>query len=262
MDKATSTPGAPERHVLLIGINAYQDKPLEGCVRDCWAMRAYLESLPVPLNLRMLTASRSSGTPRPIEDPRYWPTYDNVKAWLEDIASRAKPGTLVYIHYSGHGVRIRPSTAIFSLQDGDVALALLAGDDGDRVRYLRGLELAHQIKALVAKGSLVTLVLDCCFSGGFSRIDDTDSIRSLLYDADIDASYPFNPAAEIAADASHSASRDVSMLPNWVINPEGYTVLAACGPHQVAREIEFESGQRNGALYRATLTQWELNGMY
>jgi hypothetical protein len=38
------------------------------------------------------------------------------------------------------------------------------------------------------------------------------------------------------------------MLPNWVINPDGYTILAACGPHEVAREIEFEDGRRHGAL--------------
>jgi hypothetical protein len=248
MDEATSTSGAAEHHALLVGINAYPDQPLEGCVRDARAIKTYLESLPAAVHLRLLAASQGSSSRRPTEDPGLWPTYDNVKASLEDIASKAKPGSFVYIHYSGHGVRIRPSTAIFSLQTGDVALALLAGADGDKVRYLRGLELAYRIKALVDKGSLVTLVLDCCFSGGFSRADDTDGIRCLPYDAQIDATSPFDPLAGIAANAGPSVARDVSMLPNWVINPDGYTILAACGPHQVAREVKFEDGKRHGAL--------------
>ncbi|KAK4161141.1 hypothetical protein QBC43DRAFT_324184 [Cladorrhinum sp. PSN259] len=38
------------------------------------------------------------------------------------------------------------------------------------------------------------------------------------------------------------------MLPNWLLHPEGYSILAACGPHQLARELEFDDGTKRGAL--------------
>jgi len=41
--------------------------------------------------------------------------------------------------------------------------------------------------------------------------------------------------------------RDVSMQPNWLLNPDRYAILTACGPHHVANEPRFD-GQHHGAL--------------
>ncbi|KAF7174273.1 hypothetical protein CNMCM6106_008467 [Aspergillus hiratsukae] len=38
------------------------------------------------------------------------------------------------------------------------------------------------------------------------------------------------------------------MLPNWLLDPEGYTILTACGPHEKARELQFEPRNRRGVL--------------
>ncbi|KAK1992549.1 hypothetical protein LX36DRAFT_674475 [Colletotrichum falcatum] len=41
--------------------------------------------------------------------------------------------------------------------------------------------------------------------------------------------------------------RDASMLSNWLLNPDGYAILAACGPHQETVGVKFD-GKGYGAL--------------
>ncbi|KAK1993568.1 hypothetical protein LX36DRAFT_729612 [Colletotrichum falcatum] len=41
--------------------------------------------------------------------------------------------------------------------------------------------------------------------------------------------------------------RDASMLSNWLLNPDGYAILAACGPHQETIGVKFD-GKGYGAL--------------
>lgn len=217
-------------------------------MRDVQETAKYLGKMPAPVHLEMFTATKADDPQscRPVEDLQSWPTYDNVKSSIKKVTSLAKSGDFVYIHYSGHGTPIEPSAENKHL--GDVALNLLEGENGDMIHYLRGVELAYLINNMVTKGLLVTLVLDCCFAGGVSRHEEPESIRSLSYNAKIDAAYPPDRMESLSPEASESSSRDGSMLPNWLINPDKYTILAACGPHEVAREIEFEDKRRHGAL--------------
>ncbi|KAF3764027.1 hypothetical protein M406DRAFT_260952 [Cryphonectria parasitica EP155] len=245
-------------HALLIGINAYSGQPLRGCVGDVKDMRDHLQELSFPVSIRMLTATPPSppDSQSLIEDRRVWPTYLNVKKCMQDIESIAVPGDFVLIYYSGHGVRLWPSTQVGHMYTGDMALVVLDGDSGDQARYLRGLELSCWLKKMVDRGLLVTVILDCCFSGAISRADDTPdtTIRELPYDVFVDETYPIDPDAAALADTLTGAySREASMLPNWIINPRGYTLLAACGPHEFAREALVSSG-----LYRGALSYWLL----
>jgi len=256
------------RHAILIGINHYVDKPLRGCVRDVKEWKKHLESLPDSINIKLFTATPGEGSNsiRLLEDPSSWPTYTNVTASIRDVTVNSTYGDFVYILYSGHGFRVRPSNLPTSRYAcvGDVGLAVIEGENGEKVRYLRGLELAHLVKALVAKGVVVTLVLDCCFSAAFSRRDGgveededggtsdqddrTRSSRYLEYDPEIDAAYEHLAVHLEHAGAAQPASRNATTMPSWVIRPDGYTILAACGPHEVAGEIELDGGERHGAL--------------
>ena len=62
----------------------------------------------------------------------------------------------MYIHFSGHGTR--------NEETGDLSLVLLGEVSG--IRYLSGRELAALVDKMVKKRLHITLVLDCCFSGG------------------------------------------------------------------------------------------------
>lgn len=43
--------------------------------------------------------------------------------------------------------------------------------------------------------------------------------------------------------------RDAAVCPDqWLVAPDGYTILAACGPHEIARELQLAQGERRGAL--------------
>jgi hypothetical protein len=123
-----------------------------------------------------------------------------------------------------------------------------------------GLNTGILLKAMVDKGLVVTVVLDCCFSASVYRRDDL-SIRYLPYDAEIDSKYPINPKKSLGGEAGHPASRDASMLPNWLINPDGYAILAACGPHEEATELKLEDRRRHGALSYFLLTLIECSGL-
>ncbi|KAE9378770.1 hypothetical protein N431DRAFT_325603 [Stipitochalara longipes BDJ] len=239
-------------YAILIGINFYVAKPLRGCVRDVLEMKKYLDTQQTPVNVQLFTATTTGGskTGPPTEEPKLWPTYNNIKLGLQDVTSRANAGDFVYIHYSGHGTRMRAPRDLSGTYTGDVGLNLIEGVNGNEIRYFRGMELAHLVKDMVTKGLVVTLVLDCCFSGGVSRYDDDDpdSIRSLSYDAKVDETYPPDLGQSVSHKDDRPVSRDASMLPNWIINPDGYTMLVACGPHEIAREIEVEDRQRRGAL--------------
>jgi len=235
-------------YAILIGINAYQDKPLKGCVRDVQNIKTYLEGVLNPIHIQMFTATESANpeSSSPTEDPMLWPTYHNVTSALEKITSSAKTGDFVYIHYSGHGTRGEPCSEFSNNSTGDLALVLLDGGKESHVRYLWGPRLAISLKAMVDKGLVVTLVLDCCFSASVYRRDP--GIRFLPYDAEVDLKFPLDPEKSLGDGAGGPASRDASMLPNWLINPDGCAILVACGPHEEAGELKLEDERIHGAL--------------
>ncbi|KAH8765338.1 putative caspase [Diaporthe sp. PMI_573] len=235
-------------YAILIGINAYPSSPLKSCVRDAQNTKNYLEGKLKSVHVRIFTATESPDlmSRGPIEPPARWPTFSNVRASLMAITSSAKAGDFLYIHYSGHGIRGQPYGTFSNRSTGDLALVLLDGEEADSERYLWGPELASLLKALVDKDVVVTLVLDCCFSASVYRNDDNSDIRSLPYDLEVDLRHPLSRQNSLGGDLA--GNRDASMLPNWLIDPDGYAILAACGPHEVAKGIKDQDGQRHGAL--------------
>ncbi|KAI1049131.1 hypothetical protein LB506_004570 [Fusarium annulatum] len=244
---------SPKHHAILIGIDAYPEKynsSLKGCVRDTQQIGSLLQQQPFHINIQTLTATQSSDSSitGPVEDPASLPTDDNVIKAFRDLTSAAQPGDYIYIHYSGHGTRIAPTAKAFSNQHtGDLALALLGGENGNEVRPLGGYRLAVSLNAMVLKGLVVTLVLDCCFAASIYRLDRRD-IRFLRIDPDLASAYfADKDLFEQDEETPDSGYRDISMLPSWLINPDGYALLAACGPHEEAGEI-IHKEQSHGAL--------------
>lgn len=235
-------------YAILIGINAYTEKPLNACVQDVKDVKTCLEGMLNSVHIQMLTAAKITDpeSSSPIEDPVLWPTYENVVSAFETTTSLAQPGDFVYVHYSGHGTRGEPDSEFSNRSTGDLALVLPKGENSNHESYLWGSTLASLLKAMVDKGLAVTLVLDCCFSASVSRRGDPD-VRYLPYDPEIGSKYPPDLEKDLEDAADHPASRDASMRSNWLVNPDGYAILAACGPQEVAVEPKFD-GQRHGAL--------------
>ena len=228
---------------VLIGINFYL-KPLK------LNMEQYLGITETPVHIDVFTASTPSDTNsrHPTEKPGQWPTYENVTSSLKRITDESKPGDFVYIHYSGHGTEKKSNCSEHSNKDtGDLALVLFHPDGS---RYLHGLELACLLKEMVNKGLLVMLVLDCCFSGSVVRHSDRENtgIRAISYDFATDAAYPQKPYTCNGHQIGFDTLRDAHVLPKWLVDPDGYIVLSACGPHEKAHELRFDEDKRTGAL--------------
>ena len=228
----------PAHYAILVGINAYPDSPLESCVRDVQKIKECLENKLPLVSIQTLTAS---GDDTPLQYPESWPTSRNVTSALETVTSRAQPGDFIYIHYSGHGTRLEPCYDFSSQSTGDLALVLL-DEEGKREIPLPGPRLAGLLKCMVDKALVITLVLDCCFSASAYRNGDPN-IRYLSCGHIGPSISPPIPELGPADGNTRSTSRDASMHDNWLLEPDRYTILAACGPNENAKGGSEASGE-------------------
>ncbi|NQE38566.1 caspase family protein [Microcoleus asticus] len=255
----------PNFYALLIGINFYFPhrlpegnyyKNLRGCVQDINHVETYLKDTfnLTPDQIIKLTATASDNPNQPQEPPELLPTYENIVAKFKELTAKAKPQDRVYIHYSGHGGRAK--TIYENIKGfGTLDEALVPTDIGQpNSRYLRDLEFAKLLEAMVEKELVVTLVLDSCHSGGATREMETEdwSVRGGGF---IDTtSRPTDslvaPLQELAQNwqASTENSRNITVVNGLLPEPKGYTLIAACRDNELAIEKIFEGTERNGAL--------------
>lgn len=249
----------PKRWAILIGINYYmRDSCLQGCVRDVEGLEKFLQSCSTPPDITLLR-SKSPYDPSPPPDDMSsrmspagqradWPTRQNIEDALSRVTENAAPGDYVYIHYSGHGTRQRKSV---DTKDASQHLALVVLDDaGQGDCYLYGEQFRQRIDRMVAKGLVVTIVLDCCFSGSVIRGHDIvgTGIRTVEYDPAVAAATASTTPTDVPI-VSAPPTRDSIVIGDWLIDPQGYTILSACGPYEEARELQLpDTGGRNGAL--------------
>jgi hypothetical protein len=246
---ATDGPQISTHWAVIIGVNYYpghKDKCLQGCVSDAEDTGHYLkEALGESLTVEVFTASTPliHGNP-PLEEEQVWPTYERVKSHLDQIINDAKCGDYVYIHYSGHGTKVlsrdrRPQCALVLLER-----------NGRETRCLRSEILADKLDKMAKKGLLVTLVLDCCFSGGVIRSsNDSDfHVRFFEYDTNVDSGDP--QELDTTFSQPSNTLRDASVENNdWLVNPRSYMVLAACAPEELAFEIKIHDKRRGTFTY-------------
>lgn len=243
------------RHrAILIGIDFYPPECcgeyslLRGCVNDVQEMKTHLEKLSARVDIQIFTASPTGlDSSRPAENSHNLPTYNNVVSGLKKITSESSHGDFVYIHFSGHGTAMEPGNGFSNKATGHLALVLLEGTNGTNIRYLHGEVLASLLRDMVKKELMVTAVLDCCFSGSVMRNDD--SVRFLPYDSAVDMAYPpiISQVSSLEGNTIPTAYRGASLGPNWLINPDGYSIHAACGPNEKAHEMVAD-GKKHGAL--------------
>jgi len=257
-------------YALLIGIDCYLPnklpdgksyRTLSGAVRDVLLVEKFLRNnLRVPEERIFKLTASNNGTDQPSEPPDKWPTYENMLAAFQRLRDVAQPGEQVYIHYSGHGGRSR--TKFPDLKTNGLDESLVPTDIGkSQARYLRDIELAHILKGMVDKGLIVTLVLDCCHSGGATRgladaevrgidtIDTTERPGESLVATDEELKATWQSLTQ-------NAQRDLTLGSGLLPEPKGYVLLAACRPHESAIEYLADGTQRNGAL-----TYWLIDSL-
>lgn len=259
MEKTEQAVRIPKHHAILIGVDSHPVRPLKGSVNDIVGIKTILEAQPYSVYIKTLIApidgSDHAGLIESLGNQACLPTSRNVEAAMTQTTEDAAPGDYVYIHFSGHGSYYVPSAmpaGEFALENlsnrftGDLALALVDQD-------LRGQRFALMINAMVVKGLVVTLVLDCCSSGAFSR-DEEEEEMSLSPDIRFAPPRPPPDASDENTEVGGrsmrsilSRYRQVSLRPSWLMDPKGYTALVACGPREFAPEVKV-GGKHFGKL--------------
>jgi len=269
-----------QSRALLIGCDFYFPCPengdhesirfphLSGAVQDVNAVESFLVKVGVPgQNVVKLTASYNPGSPlRPVEsDESTWPTHANIIRELERITEESAPGSLVYIHFSGHGIQRGKAPQAKTSKGGDTLFgAALATTDvlKQHGRYLTTNELGLRIQAMVRQRDLrVTLVLDACFSGRGLRNNTTYTNRTIPDHRD-DGNLKNDTANESVAQEyleRISGTRQSTVTEDWLSSPTGCTVLTACGIHQTAGEKTFPGTGEGRNARQGVLTHWMLD---
>jgi len=143
---------ASKLYAILIGIDYYLPnvlsdgssyKSLTGCVRDITAVEKFLKKvLSLPNEYIFKLQASNSGAKEIPEPSDQWPTYENMVRAFRTVTEIAQKGDLVYIHYSGHGGRTRPTKLPELKGENGYDEALVPMDIGlPTSRYLRDVEM-------------------------------------------------------------------------------------------------------------------------
>ncbi|OAG38835.1 hypothetical protein AYO21_06866 [Fonsecaea monophora] len=268
--KEDKTSREPSKWAVLVGINDYinpkdDTRPpiqnLRGCVADVDAMWTYFkETLGMDdehisiLTAPFLAKARSKS-----------PTKQNIVGAIKETCGKASPKDLVYIHFSGHGARLK--------QDGGTYVLVPTDVKEKTGGVLKATELKDLLRQMLEKELIVTVVLDCCHSSGISHGDRShetspreegggdnvavrglDDLESILWDGENTDS---ETQAGEAADFDHGQGlggndeqgRSLSMADHWLVPSGGeYTVIAACRELEKAYEVKSEKGNWQGVL--------------
>lgn len=271
----------PNLYALLIGIDCYLPNErsgtpnrinLSGCVRDINRVEEFLRAgvgLSESRVLKLTAADDGSG--RPVGPTENWPTRENIIGAFRRLGELAAPGDHVYIHYSGHGGRVKTPPRLQHIKGGaGFDEALVPADYNFREdKFLRDFELSYILRGYVERELVVTVVLDSCHSGGAThgggrrglRQKNGTAVRSLGIIGDVfpPPESPVAPDEELAAswhERSRAPARDLDVGSSWLIEPKGYVLLAACRPSEYAYEHAFDGAEQTGVL-----TYWLLDSL-
>jgi hypothetical protein len=258
--------GTPVLHALIMGCDFYLPNQLaegyypslHGCVRDAEQVEQFLRARAGLTDDRLIKlTSTDDGQGQPKEPAERRPTYERIVAGFRALTSRARPGDHVYVHYSGHGGRCPTIVPKVKGRAGLDETLVPMDIQNSSARYVRDVEISRLLKEMTDKGLVVTVVLDCCHSGGATRAalrgDARVGIRGVEF---VDrtkrpAESLVGTPAELAAAEPRGAEGTRGMAA--AAPAGGSVVLAACRPSEEAAEYPFDGSHSQGAL-----TYWYL----
>lgn len=210
-------------YALVVGIDEYPEKPLNGCVNDAHAWKEYLEEWAGRegrLHLEMLVNGGA--------------TREAILSTFRAHLGQAGEGDTALFCFSGHGSEERAPLPWAKEEPGGVSETLLAVDS----RVEGGLDLADkELAVLIAEvargGAHVAVVLDSCHSGTATRDPEEEaSVRRMS-----PAKTWQRPEGTYWFEGDASVPSDLDSAGGWRVLPVGrHVLLAACEDWQVARE--------------------------
>ncbi|KAK5632999.1 hypothetical protein RRF57_008713 [Xylaria bambusicola] len=251
---------SPKRFALLVGIDLYPHNGtrrsqkgtplsvnnLHGCVNDVEGVEKLLAAkfpLLAPVVLTSSLSSASSLVPMEPEDRQ--PTFANIKKEIFNIYENARTGDQFFFYFSGHGAQLSRTAQSPARRPTDPSL--LPADYFCGQPAVRGWQLNKWLKKFNEKGIQIVIILDSCHAGGAWRHDISYRSPDSWYPP------PNLPTDEVAAEEDSKINgRDGSLEDSWDLNPQYFTLMAACKPDQLAEEKKI-NGVTNGVFTYALL---------
>lgn len=142
------------KRAVVIGINYVGSKgELYGCHSDATNMVDFLKTSH-GFEDKNITILMDDGNHKS-------PTYRNIMIAYRKVAKESKAGDTVFLHYSGHGGRIKDETGDESDGYDETIIPVDYFRAGQIVDDVINFDLVRKMK----KGVLVTAMMDCCHSG-------------------------------------------------------------------------------------------------
>ncbi|KAK6416480.1 hypothetical protein LTR81_010064 [Elasticomyces elasticus] len=149
--------GRPRKKSLLIGINYVgSEHQLQGCHQDVHNVRQFLTAMEYPSDERSQVVLRDDQYTNP-RGP-YWPNGHNILAAMQWLVS--EPGTVNFLHYSGHGGQVESDDYRASGFDDTIVPF-----DFERNGQIPSGILHRLLVSRLPPDSSLFVVLDCCHSG-------------------------------------------------------------------------------------------------
>ena len=148
--------GSARRKALLIGINYFGTSgELHGCINDVHKMRSFLieNGFGAPDCLRVLTDDT--------RQPGQQPTRANITAAMQWLRDGARPGDVLFFHFSGHGGQVVDVHG----DEEDGMDETICPVDFEHAGQICDDDLFEQLIAPLPQGCRLTALLDCCHSG-------------------------------------------------------------------------------------------------
>ncbi|KAK0209623.1 caspase domain-containing protein [Armillaria fumosa] len=233
---------------VLIGIDAYQSNPLQGCVSDALKMKELLtEKFEVPEHRIQCLLGSTDSTP----GSSIIPSRANIVNVLYDLIDNdeIQRGDNIIIYYAGHGSSYRcspqcthkstyrkacsacPVEAMCPI-DRDIM------DPSDSRRWIPDIS-DRELNALFTqisctKGHKITFLADCCYAGGMSRDPypptGKRAIAPTLYSTVDDMLRAAHTRLQ------HLPCYRSVLSPDWQADMSSHVLVAACQDYQTARE--------------------------
>ncbi len=215
----TMPPSVGVRRAVLIGVDAYTRKPLDGCVADANLMAEVLQSrfgFEKP-NVTLLLNEKARRAA--------------VLSELDQLVDLTETNDVAFIFYAGHGSQ---STRDDNTEASGFDSTFMVSDT-PREDILDD-EIAERLEALASKSPYTVMIVDACHSGTLSR------------SAALDVKERWAPATTTRQEGATARKAAAERSADAPVDP--YTLISACRDDEIAKEsaVIGDASVHHGAL--------------
>ncbi|KAK0492684.1 peptidase C14, caspase domain-containing protein [Armillaria luteobubalina] len=246
---------------VLIGIDAYESSPLQGCVSDATLMKKFLID---DFGVQKERIQCLLGSHNLIPDDPITPSRANIVNTLCSLIhnDEIQRGDNIIIYYAGHGssyqcslnhslTRPNCGTELCPVE----ALCPIDRDTldshGRRVPDISDRELNALFTEISrAKGHNITFFADCCHASSFDRGASGSGIRTIPITVHASLTDMFSAADERLKGFPYYRS---VLSKDWMPDMESHVILAACRDYQLVKEAVKKD--ECGGVFTSTLVR-------